>query len=79
MGQGMTRQPNILFIFFTDQQRADTMACYDQGELYDLVGDPTESTNLFDDPTHRGRVRDMASRIRDWQRATGDTAPLPEL
>ena len=51
----------------------------DQGELYDLQGDPTESTNLFDDPSQRERVRDMACRIRAWQRATGDTAPLPEV
>ena len=50
----------------------------DQGELYDLDGDPTESTNLFDDPLQEERVRDMASRIRAWQRATGDTAPLPD-
>ena len=49
----------------------------DQGELYDLNGDPTESANLFDDPAQRGRVVEMASRIRDWQRATGDTATLP--
>ena len=51
----------------------------DQGELYDLHGDPTESTNLFDDPSQRERVRDTAGRIRVWQRATGDTAPLPEV
>ena len=51
----------------------------DQGELYDLNGDPTESANLFDDPAHRGRVVEMASRIRDWQRATGDAATLPEV
>ena len=51
----------------------------DQGELYDLNGDPTESVNLFDDPSHRERVADMASRIRAWQRANDDTAPLPEV
>jgi arylsulfatase A-like enzyme len=51
----------------------------DQGELYDLNGDPTESVNLFDEPAHRGRVVEMASRIRDWQRATGDAATLPEV
>ena len=51
----------------------------DQGELYDLNGDPTESVNLFDAPAQRGRVVDMASRIRDWQRATGDVATLPEV
>ena len=51
----------------------------DQGELYDLNTDPTESTNLFDDASHRDRIKDMASRIRKWQRSTGDTARLPEV
>ena len=51
----------------------------DQGELYDMSTDPTESTNLFDDPSHKDRIADMASRIREWQRRTGDTASLPEM
>ena len=51
----------------------------DQGELYDLNTDFTESTNLFNDAAHRGRIKDMASRIRKWQRSTGDTARLPEV
>ena len=49
----------------------------DQCELYDLNSDPYEMNNLFDDPAHRDRVRDMAARIRIWQHRTGDTAPLP--
>ena len=51
----------------------------DQGELYDMNTDPTESTNLFDDSSHGNRIRDMASRIREWQRNTGDTAHLPKV
>ena len=51
----------------------------DQGELYDLNTDPTESTNLFDDASHRDRIKDMASRIREWQRRTGDTVSLPQV
>ncbi len=49
----------------------------DQCELYDLDNDPHETNNLFDDPSQRDRVRDMAARIRIWQHQTGDTAPLP--
>ena len=49
----------------------------DQCELYDLNGDPYETTNLFDDPAQRDRIRDMAARIRIWQQRTGDSAPLP--
>lgn len=49
----------------------------DQCELFDLNRDPFEQTNLFDDPIHRDRVREMAARIRLWQHETGDHAPLP--
>lgn len=49
----------------------------DRCELYDLNTDPCEMTNLFDRPEHKERVRSMAARIREWQKRTGDTAPLP--
>jgi arylsulfatase len=49
----------------------------DQCELFDLNTDPCEVNNLFNDPSHKDRIRDMAARIRIWQMETGDTAPLP--
>lgn len=51
----------------------------DQNELFDLNTDPHEETNLFNDPKHLDRIRDMAARIRIWQNRTGDTVPLPDL
>ena len=51
----------------------------DQCELYDLNTDPHEMNNLYDDPTHRDRIRDMAARIRIWQAATGDEVDLPRV
>ena len=51
----------------------------DQCELYDLNKDPFELTNLFDDPAHRDRIREMAARIRIWQDETGDHAPVPTV
>jgi arylsulfatase A-like enzyme len=51
----------------------------DQCELFDLRSDPYEMTNLFDDPAHRDRIRDMAARVYAWQVRTGDTAPLPSV
>ena len=51
----------------------------DQCELYDLVNDPFEQTNLFDHPDHRHRVRDLAARIRLWQHKNNDSAPLPTV
>ena len=54
-----------------------TLCAADQGELFDLNSDPAETTNLFDRPEHRDRVRWMAARLRLWQEEVGDTAPLP--
>jgi arylsulfatase A-like enzyme len=51
----------------------------DQCELYDLGNDPHEQRNLFGEPTHRDRVRDMAARIRMWQAETGDDMALPAV
>lgn len=51
----------------------------DQGELYDLNSDPFEQRNLFDEAGHRERVRDLASRIRQWQGRTGDDTVLPAV
>ena len=56
-----------------------TLGAVEQGELYDLDSDPTESANLFDDAAQLSRVRDMAARITAWQRSTGDVARLPEV
>ncbi len=49
----------------------------DQCELYDLDRDPDELHNLFDDPAHHDRIRDMTFRISAWQAVTGDSMPLP--
>ena len=51
----------------------------DQCELYDLNSDPHEMNNLYDDPKHRDRIRDMAARIRIWQSETGDVVDLPRV
>ena len=56
-----------------------TLALGYQGELYDLNTDPYEDTNLFDEPTHRARIREMSARIRKWQRRTEDPAQLPDV
>jgi arylsulfatase A-like enzyme len=51
----------------------------DQCELYDLVHDPHEMHNLFDEPSHKDRIRDMAARIRVWQDDTADRMTLPAV
>ncbi|NKB69016.1 MAG: sulfatase-like hydrolase/transferase [Candidatus Latescibacteria bacterium] len=50
----------------------------DQGELFDLNRDPLETTNLFDDPAHRQKARDLAQKIYQWQAAIRDTVRLPQ-
>lgn len=44
-----------------------------QHELYDLNADPGETVNLAFRPEHAERRRILTARIRDWQRAAGDT------
>jgi arylsulfatase A-like enzyme len=48
-------------------------------ELYDLNADPWETTNLAWRGELRGRMGDLAGRIRHWQTRTGDTVELPTL
>ncbi len=50
----------------------------DQCELFDLRSDPHEMSNLYNDPAHRDRIRELAARLRTWQVRTGDKAPLPD-
>jgi hypothetical protein len=47
-----------------------------RGELYDMNSDPCEETNLFDEPDHEPRIRDMEERLKSWQSQTGDTIEL---
>jgi hypothetical protein len=35
--------------------------------------------NLFDEPSHKDRIRDMAARIRVWQDDTADRMILPAV
>jgi arylsulfatase A-like enzyme len=52
----------------------------DKDELYDLVNDPWELTNVIDDPTHDLVVHDLQARLADWSIMTedGHCVPLPE-
>ena len=63
----------------TADRRKLNLSPGDQCELFDLNDDPWEETNLFDEPAHRDRVREMAARIRLWQYKTGDDLALPAV
>lgn len=45
-------------------------------ELYDLIADPGEHTNLWDDPAYAATKLDLLLRLNHCQAATVD--PLPE-
>lgn len=47
-------------------------------ELYDLLADPYEMTNLINSPVHQNTLKAMKSRLAQWQEKTGDsTGDLP--
>ena len=50
-----------------------------QGELYDLNADPHELENLYHRPGQRGRIRELAARIQEWQERSGDEVMLPAV
>lgn len=41
------------------------------GELYDLIGDPDESKNLFNSADHQDVKQDLIAVMNDWYAATG--------
>ena len=48
-------------------------------ELYDLNEDPLERRNLARRPESLPRMRDLADRIKAWQKRTDDKVELPDL
>ena len=51
-----------------------------EGEfLHDLQTDPLELKNLVGDPKYAVKVRELAQRIRTWQRLTNDELKLPKM
>lgn len=45
---------------------------FDEDELYDLVADPQEMTNLVHDPAYRSKLESMAARMWQIMRETDD-------
>ena len=46
------------------------------GELYDLINDPDESNNLWDDPQSRDRRHELTERLARKMMALADSSPL---
>jgi uncharacterized sulfatase len=47
-------------------------------ELYDLLADPHETTNLAADPRYAGDLARLRTALETWQRTYGDLGLLPE-
>ncbi len=47
------------------------------GQLYDLSRDPTELTNLYDDPRHASICRELLADLLAWRLKVEDPLPLP--
>jgi hypothetical protein len=49
----------------------------DRDELYDLVNDPWELTNVVEDSSHTAILAEMRLRLADWSIDTEDARPVP--
>ena len=49
----------------------------DVDELYDLISDPWELTNVVDRPGNRDILTEMQLRLADWSIRTEDATPVP--
>lgn len=49
----------------------------DLDELYDMINDPWELTNVAVDPQHRDVISEMQLRLADWMIRTEDAQPVP--
>lgn len=47
-------------------------------ELFDLINDPHELTNLADDPTYRSKLRELSNEMDRWLNEIGDDPSEPE-
>jgi arylsulfatase A-like enzyme len=48
------------------------------GELYDLVNDPHEERNVYDNPAQRGVVNDLRQAILDWMITSDENDQIAE-
>jgi arylsulfatase A-like enzyme len=49
----------------------------DLDELYDLVNDPWELTNVAHEPHHQLVISEMRGLLADWMIRTEDANPVP--
>lgn len=60
----MVRSKTFKLVHYLGQPEADQGR--PKGELYDLVSDPEETHNLWADPAHEAKRREMLDVLREW-------------
>lgn len=81
------RTRESLFTVYTRTQRAvrddrwKLIAFPEAGhlQLFDLVADPFEKTNLIDQPQQAAQVSRLKGLMREWQAKEGDTVAIPDV
>ncbi len=48
----------------------------DNNQLYNLAHDPGETENLFDEPAHMDKARELARQIHAWQERVDDAVTV---
>ncbi|RKY06343.1 MAG: hypothetical protein DRP66_09005, partial [Planctomycetota bacterium] len=51
----------------------------DKCQLFNLAGDPGETTNLYDSGKHADVISRLTKKIHDWQKKNKDTIELKEF
>ena len=49
---------------------------YEKDEIYDLIKDPYELSNLIGDPSYADVLSDMKERLLTWYLETCDVVPI---
>ncbi len=73
-----------VFLAFMNQMRSIRVGKYkmtrypqiNYTQLFDLEADPDELNNLADDPAQADRIEQLTTRLKQCQKAAGDTQPL---
>ena len=65
-------------VHLTEAQRSTYLAGRSAEELYDLLADPHELTNLVEDPAHTVTLARLRLLLDEWQSKYADPWPVPE-
>jgi len=72
---GILQETEFVTMVRTEDWKLVHFVDYDEGQLFDLNGDPDEVENLWDDPDAQEKKRELLDRLLEWRIQSGvDTA-----